>query len=324
MRRRNFIALLGGAAGWPLAAHAQQLVPVIGFLSPVSPDGSVDNLRAFQRGLKETGYVEGENVAIVQRHADNRIDRLPSLAAELVRKRVNLILANSSAAFAAKSATKAIPIAFIVAEDPVRTGLVASLARPGGNLTGVNFVSAELVAKRLELLRDLLPRASRIALIVNPAQVARAETTLRDLHAAADTLGLQVQVFNATTSQEVNAAFAAMAQQRSDALFVGNDPFFSSRRVQIVQLAARHGLPAIYPGRQYPEIGGLISYGTDSMEAWRQAGAYAGRILKGTKPAELPVMQASKFELVINAETARMLGVAVPAPMLTAADEVLE
>jgi putative tryptophan/tyrosine transport system substrate-binding protein len=324
MKRREFITLIGGAAAWPLPAYAQQSVPVIGFLSPVSPDGSVDSLRAFQRGLKETGYVEGENVTIVQRHADNRIDRLPSLAAELVRKRVNLILANSSAAFAAKSATKAIPIAFIVAEDPVRIGLVASLARPGGNLTGVNFVSAELVAKRLELLRDLLPRASRIALIVNPAQVARAETTVRDLQAAADTLGLQVQVFNAASSQEINAAFAAMAKQRPDALFLGNDPFFSSRRVQIVQLAARHGLPAIYPGRQYPEIGGLISYGTDSMGAWRQAGAYAGRILKGTKPAELPVMQASKFELIINAETARMLGVAVPTSMLTAADEVLE
>jgi putative tryptophan/tyrosine transport system substrate-binding protein len=325
MKRRSFITLLGGAAGaWPLAARAQQsTMPVIGFLNLTSPDAFAGRLGGFRQGLKDTGYVEGENVAIEYRWADNQTDRLPALAAELVRRRVAVIVGNTPSAFAAKAATTTIPIVFIVAEDPVRLGLVASLARPGGNLTGVNFFTGELVAKRLELLRELVPRAARVAVLVNPAG-PDAETTLKDVEPAARAIGLQIPVLNASTSREINAAFATFVRERPDALFVGGDPFFSSRRVQLVHLATLHKVPAIFSNRDYVEAGGLMSYGSNIVDAWRQLGTYAGRILKGAKPADLPVVQASKFELVINVESARMLGLTVPDKLLAAADEVIE
>ena len=326
MKRRDFITLLGGAAAWPIAARAQQpAMPVIGFLDPRSPDAMADRLPAFRQGLKEVGYVEGENVTIVYRFAEGQLDRLPELAADLVRRRVTVIAASAQpAAIAAKPATTTIPIGFIVAEDPVRLGLVVSLARPGGNLTGINIFSGELTAKRLELLREMVPGAARIAVLVNPANATLAETTLRDVQPAASAMGLQIQVLNASTSSEINAAFATFERERPDALFVGTDPFFTSRRAQMVQLAARHMVPAAYHARHYPEIGGLMSYGSNVADGLRQLGVYTGRILKGAKPADLPVVQASKFELVINAETARMLGLTVPPTLLARADEVLE
>jgi putative ABC transport system substrate-binding protein len=326
MRRRDFITLLGGAAvAWPLAAGAQQpAMPVIGFLEPTSPDTNADRLRAFRKGLKETGFVEGENVAIAYRSAEDKYARLPDLAAELVRLKVAVIATPTVGALAAKAATKTIPIVFIASEDPVRLGLVASLARPGGNLTGINFFSAELVAKRLELLRELVPAAVRVAVLVNPTNATTTESTLRDVTAAAQAMGLQIQVFNASTSREINAAFATLVRERPDALFVGSDPFLTTRRVQLAHLATRHAVPATYSQRQTVEVGGLMSYGSDNTDAWRQVGAYAGRILKGAKPADMPVVQASKFELVINAETARLLGLTVPPSLLARADEVIE
>jgi putative tryptophan/tyrosine transport system substrate-binding protein len=325
LHRREFIALIGGATvAGPLAARAQQpTMPVIGFLNPTSPDAFAGRLGGFRQGLKDTGYVEGENVAIEYRWADNQTDRLPALAAELVRRRVAVIVGNTPSAFAAKAATTTIPIVFIVAEDPVRLGLVASLARPGGNLTGVNFFTGELVAKRLELLRELVPRAARVAVLVNPAG-PDAETTLKDVEPAARAIGLQILVLNASTSREINAAFATFVRERPDALFVGGDPFFSSRRVQLVHLATLHKVPAIFSNRDYVEAGGLMSYGSNVADAFRQVGVYAGRILKGAKPADLPVVQASKFDLVINVESARMLGLTVPDKLLAAADEVIE
>ena len=319
--------LLGGAAAaWPLAARAQQpAMPVIGLLDPRSPDAMADRLRAFRQGLKEVGYVEGENVTIIYRFAEDQNDRLPELAAELVRRQVTVIAASATtAAPAAKAATTTIPIAFIAAEDPVRLGLVASLARPGGNLTGINFFSSELAAKRLDLLHELLPRAARIAVLVNPANATNTASILRDVEAAARAIGLQVQVLNASTGPEINAAFENVGRDRPDALFVGPDTFLIARRIQVVQLAAFHRLPAVYPARDFLEVGGLMSYGTNIMDAFRQLGIYAGRILKGAKPADLPVVQSSKFELVINAETARMLGLEVPPTLLARADEVIE
>jgi ABC-type uncharacterized transport system substrate-binding protein len=325
MKRREFITLLGGAAAaWPLGARAQQpAMPVIGLVHATSPDAMADRLRGFHRGLKDTGYVEGENVTIVYRWAEGQNDRLAALAAELVRRQVSVIAAFGPAAFAAKAATTTIPIVFNVAEDPVRLGLVASLSRPGGNLTGFNFLSAEVAAKRLELLRELVPAAARIAALVNPADDT-SETTVKDVEAAARAIGLQIQVLKASTSREINAAFATFVRERPDALFVGPGPFLSSRRVQLANLASHHSIPATYELRNYAEAGGLMSYGTDNTDAWRQIGVYAGRILKGAKPADLPVMQASKFELVINAQTARMLGLTVPPPLLARADEVIE
>jgi putative ABC transport system substrate-binding protein len=325
--RRQFITLLGSAAAvWPLAARAQQAaMPVIGFLDPRSPDAMADRLRAFRQGLKDVGYLEGENVTIIYRFAEDQFDRLQELAAELVRRRVTVIAASASiAAMAAKPSTTTIPIAFIAAQDPVRLGLVASLARPGGNLTGINFFSGELTAKRLDLLHELLPRAVRVAVLVNPAFASLTASTLRDLEAAARAIGLQVQVLNASTSREINAAFENIGRDRPDALFVGPDTFLTAQRIQVVQLAAFHRLPAVYPVRDFVEVGGLMSYGTNVMDAFRQLGIYTGRILKGAKPADLPVVQSTKFDLVINAETARMLGLEVPPTLLARADEVIE
>jgi putative tryptophan/tyrosine transport system substrate-binding protein len=327
VKRREFVTLLSAAAAWPLAARAQQpAIPVIGFLHPASPEPSADRPRAFRQGLREAGFVEGENVAIEYRWADNQIDRLPGLAAELVQRRVAVIaaLGGNNAVLAAKAATTTIPIVFDVGEDPVRLGLVASLARPGGNLTGINFFTVELAAKRLELLRELVPGATRIAVLVDPVGVTTTESTLRDVEAAARAMRLQIQVLNASTSREIEAAFASFVAERPDALFVGISPFFIERRVQLAQLAARHAVPAIYQDRLHAEVGGLISYGASLTDAYRQVGIYTGRILKGTKPADLPVVQPSKFELVVNHPTARMLGLDVPPTLLSRADEVIE
>ncbi len=324
--RREFITLLGGAAAWPLAARAQQpAMPVIGFLSAQSPDTAADRLRGFREGLKYSGYIEGENVTIVYRWAEGQFDHLPALATELVRPGVAVIAAFSNmAGFTAKAATTMIPIVFIATEDPVKLGLVASLARPDGNATGINFYSGELTAKRLELLREVVPAATRVAVLVNPTNALTTESTLRDVQSAARAMGLQIQVVNASTSHEINAAFATFVRERPDALFVGLDAFLNNRRAQLVNLASRHTLPATFSNRDFAEIGGLMSYGSDIKDAYRQVGVYAGRILKGAKPADLPVVQASKFELVINAETARMLGLTVPPSLLATADEVIE
>ena len=326
MKRREFITLIGGAvATWPLAARAQQpAMPVIGWLDPTTADAGADRLRVFRQGLKDTGYVEGDNVAIVYRFAENQVDRLPELAADLVRRQVTVIATFASGPLPAKAATTTIPIVFLAAEDPVRLGLVASLARPGGNATGINFLNNELAAKRLELLHQLVPAATRVAALVNPAFAINAEAPLRDVEVAARAFGLKIQVLNASTSGEINAAFITLVRDRLDALFVFGDPFFTNRRVQIVNWASRHAVPATYSGRQFVEAGGLMSYGSNLSGAWHQLGVYTGRILKGAKPADLPVVQSSKFELVINAETARMLGLTVPDKLLVAADEVIE
>jgi ABC-type uncharacterized transport system substrate-binding protein len=324
LQRRAFIAFVGAAAAWPRAARAQQpALPVIGFLHPSSPEPY--RLRVLRQGLKDAGFVEGENVTIEYRWADNQVDRLPALAAELAQRRVAVIAtAGPPAVFAAKAATTTIPVVFLVGEDPVRLGLVASLARPGGNLTGVNFLAVEIVAKRLELLRELVPAAARIAVLVNPANVAVAGTVSRDLVEAARTRGLQIRILNAGSVGEVDAAFATLVSERADVLFLANDPFFIDRRVQLAQLAARHAIPAIGQDRLYAEVGGLMSYGANLGDAYRQVGLYAGRILKGAKPADLPVVQSARFELVINVSTARMLGLAIPQTLLVTADEVIE
>jgi ABC-type uncharacterized transport system substrate-binding protein len=298
MKRRKFIALLGGAAAvWPLAARAQQsAVPVVGLLHSQSPDTLTSRLRAFRQGLKDRGYVEGDNVAIEYRWAENQMDRLPMLAADLVRRRVDVISAiGPPPLLAAKAATSTIPIVFGVPEDPVKLGLVASLARPGGNATGINFYVGELTAKRLELLRTLVPAAVRVAVLVNPDDPISA-AVLSDMEPAARTMELQIQVLKASTIHGINAAFASFKHERPDALFVGPDPFFVSRRMQITHLASRHALPAAYSVRDFVEAGGLMSYGTNIADAWRHIGDYVGRILKGTKPKDLPVAQASKFE----------------------------
>jgi putative tryptophan/tyrosine transport system substrate-binding protein len=326
MRRRDFIKAIGGlAAASPLVARAQQPgIPVIGFLNSTSPDGSTERLRRFRQGLTDAGYVERESVAIEYRWAENQMDRLPELAAELVRRPVAVIAAtNTSSALAAKAATTTIPIVFIVGEDPVGLGLVASLARPGSNLTGINFFGVEVTAKRLELLRAMVPGAARIALLVNPTSPT-AESALRDLEQAGRAMGLQTQVLNASTSREIDAAFATFARERPDAVFVSIDPFLNSRRAQLVNLLSRHAVPAAFANRDFVEIGGLMSYGANIADAFRQVGVYTGRILKGAKPTDLPVVQASTFELVINAQTARMLGLTVPATLLSTADEVIE
>jgi putative tryptophan/tyrosine transport system substrate-binding protein len=325
--RREFITLFGGAAAaWPLAARAQQpAMPVIGLLDPRSPHLLVTPSHGFRQGLKDTGYVEGENVALEYRWAENQMDRLPALATELVRRQVSVIAASTPvAAFAAKTATTTIPIVFVVNDDPARLGLVASLARPGGNATGINIFAAEVTAKRLDLLRELVPAAARVGVLVNPANATSTESTLRDVPAAARAMGLQIKVFNAGTSREIEAVFAGFGRERPDALFVGTDPYFYSRRVQLAVLAAHYAIPATFSQRDYAEAGGLMSYGTSLTDAYRQVGVYAGRILKGSKPADLPVVQSTKFELVINHQTARMLGLTVPRTLLAQADEVIE
>jgi ABC-type uncharacterized transport system substrate-binding protein len=330
MRRREFILALGGAAAaalfCPRAARAQQAgKPVIGFLGPTSPDVFADRLRGFQRGLKEASYVEGENLTIVYRWAEGRFDRLPAMAAELVGRQVSVIATGAtSAALAAKAATTTIPVLFIVAEDPVGLGLVASVARPGGNVTGVNLLSAEVASKRLEFLRELIPGAARVALLINPADANTSESILREVDTAARAIGLTIEVYRARTIGEIDVAFAAFARDRPDALFLGTDPFFTGRRVQLANLAARHAIPMASATREITDVGGLMSYGANIPDAWRQVGAYAGRILKGEKPADLPVVQATKLALVVNAQTARILGLTVPPTLLAAADEVIE
>jgi putative ABC transport system substrate-binding protein len=327
MHRREFITILGVAtAAAPLAARAQQpaAMPVIGFLHLATSDAITDRLRAFQRGLKETGFVEGDNVTIAYRFAEGRTDRLPDLAADLVRRRVNVIVAPASneVASAAIAATRTIPILFVVGEDPVRLGYVKSIARPGGNATGVNFFNAELNAKRLDLLHQMVPSARRIALLNRPASAS--VTAIRDLEAAAPAMGLQIQEVNASSGSEIDAAFAQFERERPDALYVDGSSVFNSRRLQLSLLAMRAMLPASYSSRDYPEYGGLMSYGTDVGDAFHQVGVYAARILKGAKPADLPVIQATKFELAINLITAKALGLTVPPSLLAIADVVIE
>jgi putative tryptophan/tyrosine transport system substrate-binding protein len=327
MKRREFITLLGGGlAGWPLAARAQQAaMPVIGFVSSRSLDGSVRHAAAFTKGLSESGYVEGQNVLVEYHWLGGQNDRLPSLMADLARRRVAVIAtAGDPPTLAAKAATETIPIAFGVSGDPVRHGLIASLARPGGNATGINFFTSEVLAKRLGLLHELVPKAVRVALLVNPTNTASAEPTLRNVPEAARAIGLQIRVLNASTSADIETAFATIAVDRPDALFVAPDGFFNARRVQLATLAAHHRIPAAYPTREVVEIGGLMSYGTDLLNMYRQVGAYTGRILKGANPADLPVVQSTKFEFVINLQTARALGLEVPLHLQQLADEVIE
>jgi putative ABC transport system substrate-binding protein len=300
-------------------------MPVVGFLSPTSPEANFDRLRGFRQGLREQGYVEGENVAIEYRWAENRIDRLPELASDLLRRQVNVLAAlGDPAAFAAKAATTTVPSLFLVAGDPVKLGLVASIARPGGNITGINIVNAELAGKRMELLRDLVPRVARIAVVINPADATLIEPQLQGIKVAARAMGLQTQIVGANTADEIDAGFDSLERERPDALFVATTPFLNARRVQLVQLAAFHRLPATYAQRDYVQAGGLMSYGSNIVDAYRQLGIYAGRVLKGAKPSDLPVEQPTKFELTVNRRTARMLGLSVPPVLLASADEVIE
>ena len=327
MRRREFIVTLGGAAVWPLVARAQQpAMPVVGFLNAgVLADPVVaDRLRAFRQALGEAGYVEGRNVVIEYRWAEGRYDRLPALAAELASQHVAVIVAGGTASLAAKNATATIPIVFNIAEDPVSLGLVASLGRPGGNATGVNFFVGELGAKQLGLLHELIPAATRIGMLVNPNSLAETERITKDVTTAASDIGLKIEVVQASNSREIEAAFETLARNGADALLVGADPFFFSRRLEFAIQAVRHGKPALYNVREYAEAGGLMSYGTHLREAYRQMGIYTGKILKGAKPADLPVMQSSKFELVINLITARALGIEIPPMLLARADEIIE
>jgi putative ABC transport system substrate-binding protein len=331
MTRRECITLIGGAVAapfaWPLSAWAQKpSMPSIGFLQPGSPDASAPRVAAFRKGLSETGYIEDQNVRIEYLWLEDQYDRLPALAADLVRRRVAVIATPGStpAALAAKAATATIPIVFGVADDPVRLGLVVSLARPSGNATGVNFFNNELVAKRLGLLHDMVPKAVRVAVLLNPGNAASAETTLRDLQKAASVIGLQIQIVNAATSGEIDAAFATLGRERPDALFVAPDGFFASRRVQFVTLTAVNKIPATFADSDIVAVGGLMSYGADILAMFRQVGVYTGNILKGAKPAELPVTQSTKFEFAINLQTARALGLRVPPDLLSIADEVIE
>ena len=326
MKRRTLITLFAGAAAWPLAARAQQpAMPVIGYMSAGSTPGHL--MTALRQSLAEAGYVEAHNVAIESRLAEGQYDRLPTMVAELVRRQVAVIVASPTpAALAARAATTTIPIVFAVTDDPVKLGLVDSLARPGGNATGINFYIAELglSSKRLGLLRELVPGATRIAALVNPKNAANAEAVTRDVAAAASAIGVRIDVVHASDSREIEAAFATLVRNRADALLVGTDPFFYSRRLQLATLAARHAIPAVYTVREYPEAGGLMSYGTSLLDVYRQLGVYVGRILKGAKPADLPVVQSTRFELVINLPTARALGLDMPPTLLSRADEVIE
>jgi putative ABC transport system substrate-binding protein len=327
MKRRAFIRLLGGAAAWPLATHAQQpAMPVVGFVSARSSSASERQAIAFRKGLSETGYVEGQNVAVEYHWLNGEYDQLPSLMADLVRRRVTAISTAVSvpAALAAKTATTTIPIVFSVGIDPVQLGLVASLARPDGNATGINFFSADITAKRLGLLHDLVPKAVRIAVLVNPANASVAEVARRDIPEAARAIGLQIEFLSASTSREIETAFATLVRDRADALFVAPEGFLNSRRVQLATFAARYKLPLACGSREEVEAGGLMSYGTDILDVYRQVGMYTGQVLKGVKPADLPVLQSSKFEFVINLQTARLLGIEVPNSIQLLADEVIE
>jgi putative tryptophan/tyrosine transport system substrate-binding protein len=328
MRRREFIVGIGSAAAWPLAARAQQAaLPLIGFVNQGSADAYAGQAAAFRKGLGETGYVEGQNVTIEYHWLEGQYDRLPALMADLVRRpRLAVIAtpANTPGAIAAKAATATIPIVFGVGEDPVRQGLVASLARPGGNATGVNFFTNEVVAKRLGLLHELVPKAVRVAVLVNPANVTSTETTLREVQEAARSIGLRIHVLNASTSHEIDAAFATLARDRADALFVAPNTFFTGRRVQFATLAAHYRIAATYSTRDHVAAGGLMSYGTNVADMFRQVGVYTGSILKGAKPADLPVVQSTKFEFAINLGTARALGIEVPETLLATAYEVIQ
>jgi putative ABC transport system substrate-binding protein len=327
MRRRQFITLLGGATvAWPLTARAQQpAMPLVGFIRDGSAEANARNAAAFRKGLSETGYIEGQNVTVEYHWLDGQRDSLPALVADLVRRRVAVIATPGAVpSLAAKAATSTIPIVFGVAEDPVRLGLVASLARPGGNATGINIFKQEVTAKRLRLLHDLVAKAVRVAVLVNPADAAPAETTSRDVQEAAPTIGLQIQIVKATTIGEINAAFAAFAHDRPDAVFVAPDAFFVSRSVQFATLAARDRIPAAYASRDTVAVGGLMSYGTDLADMFHQIAVYTGKILKGEKPTDLPVLQSTKFEFVINLQTARELDIEVPPAVLSIADEVIE
>jgi ABC-type uncharacterized transport system substrate-binding protein len=326
MRRREFITLLGGAAAaWPLSARAQQPMPVVGWLNTRSESDSAFAVRAVRRGLGETGYVDGQNVTIEYRWLNHDLDRLPSALAELMERRVAVIavIGSSTAALAAKATTSTKPIVFATGGDPVKDGLVSSLNRPGGNLTGVSFFAAALGAKRVELLHELVPKADAIAMLVNPHS-PDVDSQIQDAHMAARRLGPQLHVFNVRTDSEVDVSFVTIAGQKAGGLLVGSDPFFTTQRHRLAALAARHRIPAIYSLREYVEAGGLMSYGASLTDAFRQVGVYAGRILKGDKPADLPVMQPTKFELVINLKTAKTLGLDIPPTLLARADEVIE
>jgi putative tryptophan/tyrosine transport system substrate-binding protein len=317
MKRRSFIAGHGSAAAWPVVARAQQpSMPVVGFVDGGSADAYAGRVAAFRKGLGETGYVEGQNVTVEYHWLEGQFDRLPALMADLVRRRVAVI--------ATPGTTPTIPIVFGASDDPVKLGLVTNLAQPGGNATGVNFFNLEVVAKRLGLLHELVPKAVRFAVLVNPANVPAAETILRDVQNAAHVIGLQIRVLNASTSGEIEAAFATLARERPDALFVSPDTFFLSRRVQIAALAARERIAASYSARDFIVAGGLMSYGTDAADRWRQTGVYTGKVLNGAKPADLPVLQPAKFEFVINLKTAKALGLTIPETLLATADEVIQ
>ena len=328
MRRREFIRLISGTAvAWPLAAHAQQpAMPVVGLVNGGSADAAVRFVAAFRKGLNETGYVEGQNVTVEYHWLEGQYDRVPALMADLVRRRVAVIVTPSIAtvALAAEAATATIPIVFGIGEDPVQRGLVANMARPGGNATGANFLATEVAAKRLRLLHDLLPKAVRVAVLVNPASASNTESTLREVQEAAPALGLNIEILNATTISEIDAAFAALARERPDALFVGPDGFFTSRRGQFATLTAVNKIPATYSNREYVAAGGLMSHGTDLTDVFHQVGAYTGNILRGAKPADLPVVQSTKLEFVLNLQTARALGLSVPPSLLSIADDVIE
>ena len=325
MRRRDFISLIGGATVWPLAARAQPLaMPVVGFLGTESADQAVNRVRAFLQGLNEAGYIEGRNVAIEYRWADGRNDRLPALATDLVRRQVNVIAANGAAALAAKAATTSIPIVFFTGGDPIEVGLVTSINRPGGNITGVTDMNVEVGSKRLELLRELVPAATAFALLVNPANPTRADTVTKDFQKTTGALGLQMHVLHASKDDQLDEVFARAIQLKVGGIVIGADAFFASRSKQLGALADRYSVPTIFAYREFATAGGLVSYGSNNADLFRQVGAYSGRILKGENPANLPVLQATKVEMIINLKAAKALGLNVPLSLLGRADEVIE